>query len=321
MAHRLAHRHAVGVDLVEPVRIELADERARAEEGRLVALPFLLGEGDDLERERQAPAGPVQLAHADHRHEDAEAAVVLAAVAHGVEVRSGQQALRGSRRGGAIDADDVADGIDLDLSKPHSRIQRTSCAGAGAVRVGEVGDGELAVLGEARVGMPRQQLGAVPRLLAEHRLVAEAVVEAQLGDAVDVAQPLVELEVGMVLEPALEGGDDLRLGQPVAARPAHGQHEREAELLVVGGVEALQRRELLGRARVRPALPCSCVDSAVIALAIIALPASSGWARSSARCSSRLASASVSTRARLSCARSRTGGAAQARSATHGECS
>ena len=48
---------------------------------------------------------------------------------------------------------------------------------------------------------------------AEHRLVAEAVVEAQLGDAMDVAQPLRELEVGMVLQAAREGGDYLRLGQ------------------------------------------------------------------------------------------------------------
>ena len=87
------------------------------------------------------------------------------------------------------------------------------------MRVGEVGDGELAVLGEARIGVPRQQLGAVPRLLAEHRPDAEAVVEAQLGDAVDVAQRLGELEVGVVLEPALEGGDDLRLGQAVPRGP------------------------------------------------------------------------------------------------------
>ena len=66
---------------------------------------------------------------------------------------------------------------------------------AGAVRVGEVGDGELAVLGVARVAVLGQPLGPVPDLVAELGLVAELVVEPDLGDAVDVAQALGELEV------------------------------------------------------------------------------------------------------------------------------
>jgi hypothetical protein len=93
-------------------------------------------------------------------------------------------------------------GIDLDLVEAALLHPAHELRRARTVRVGEVGDGELAVLGEARVGVPCQQLGAVPGLLAEHGLVAEAVVEAQLGDAVDVAQRPLELEVGMVLEPA-----------------------------------------------------------------------------------------------------------------------
>ena len=121
--------------------------------------------------------------------------------------------------------------------------------GAGAMGVGQVGDGELAVLGVAGIGVARQQLGAVPRLPAEHRRRGEAIVEAQLGDAVDVAQRLGELEVGVVLEATLEGGDDLRLGQAVAARPAHREHERKAEALAVGRVQARDRRQLVRRAR------------------------------------------------------------------------
>ena len=51
--HRLAHRDAVGILLVEPGGVELADHRARAEEGGLVALAFLFREPDHLEAERQ----------------------------------------------------------------------------------------------------------------------------------------------------------------------------------------------------------------------------------------------------------------------------
>ena len=43
--------------------------------------------------------------------------------------------------------------------------------------------------------------------------MAELVIQAELGNAVNVAQALGELEVGVVIQPPLEGGDDLRLGQ------------------------------------------------------------------------------------------------------------
>src|SRR6185437_15994748 len=77
---------------------------------------------------------------------------------------------------------------------------------------------------------------------------AEAVVETQLGDAVHVAQRFLELEVGVVLESTLERGDDLRLGEAVAARSANGEDERKAEFLEIGGVETAQRVELGGAA-------------------------------------------------------------------------
>jgi hypothetical protein len=72
-----------------------------------------------------------------------------------------------------------------------------------------------------------------------------------------VAQRLLELEVGVVLEPTREGGDDRRLVEAVAARAAHREHEREAELLVVGGVEALQVANSSSVHCARPALLCS----------------------------------------------------------------
>ena len=119
---------------------------------------------------------------------------------------------------------------------------------ARAVRVGEVGHCQLAELGIAGVGVLRELLGPVPHQVAELRRMAELVVQANLGNAVDVAQALGELEVGRVVQPALEGGDDLGLAQPQAARAAHREDERKAELGVVVGVELLDARELLGRA-------------------------------------------------------------------------
>jgi hypothetical protein len=51
--HRLAHGDAVGVLLVQPGVVEVAGQRARAQEHRLVALAFLLGEGHHLDAEGQ----------------------------------------------------------------------------------------------------------------------------------------------------------------------------------------------------------------------------------------------------------------------------
>ena len=99
--HRIAHRDAVGIGLVQPARIELPDDGTGAEEGRLVALSLLLGESDHLEVKRQAPALRRELPHHRHRHQDAEAAVVLAAVAHGVVVAAGVER---SKRARPLDA-------------------------------------------------------------------------------------------------------------------------------------------------------------------------------------------------------------------------
>ncbi|MCY1536041.1 hypothetical protein D9M68_714780 [compost metagenome] len=96
--------------------------------------------------------------------------------------------------------------------------------------------------------MHRQLLLPVPHVVAERDVGAELVVQADLGDAVDVAQRLAELEARVVVQPAREGLDDLALGETRAARAAHGQDEREAELGVVVGVELLDLRELFGRA-------------------------------------------------------------------------
>ena len=248
MLHRGAHRHAVGVHLIEPRRIELADQRARAEEGRLVPLALLLREADHLDAEGQPTPGAVQLGHHRHRHEDAQAPVVLAAVAYRVVVAAGEQARRAAVAA-VVNADDVADRVDLDLVEAAVGLHPVrEPLRAGAVRVGQVGHGQLAALGIAGVAVLRELLGPVPHAVAQLRRHAELVVQADLGDAVDVAQALVALEVHRVAQAAGEGGDDLVPPQPEAARPAHGQDEGEAEPGVVVGVELLQPGEFLGRA-------------------------------------------------------------------------
>ncbi len=253
-AHRLAQRDAGGVALLEPARVEVAGQRARAEEGRRVALAFLLGEADDLDAVRQAAAGAVQLAHAGHRHQDAEPAVVLAAVVHGVVVAAGQQAA-GVGVGAVVEPDDVADRVDRDLveaaflAHPARELAR-----AGLVRGREVAHAELAALAPAGVAVHGQRLGPVPDPLAERGRDAVAVVEPQLGDAVDLAQAFGELALGRAGQPALEAGDDLGAAQAAAAWPAHGENERPAKARLVLGVEALDLLELGRRAGGEPGL-------------------------------------------------------------------
>src|SRR4029079_5904463 len=75
----------------------------------------------------------------------------------------------------------------------------------------------------------------------------EAIVEPQLRDAMDVAERLGLLEIPMVVEPPLERREDLLARQRRTARPAHREHEREAELRAVVGVERTDARELVGR--------------------------------------------------------------------------
>jgi hypothetical protein len=141
-ARRRASRRradAVGVAALERFRIETPDERAAREEARLEARALLVRERRDLQRDRQALAALRQLGDARDRHEDAEHAVELAAVAHRVEVRAHEERLRAARSA-FVPPDDVADAIDTQ-GHPASRIQAAiwpaaaRCAGVKSVRV------------------------------------------------------------------------------------------------------------------------------------------------------------------------------------------
>ena len=252
LLHGLAHGDAIRILLVEPARIEVADQCAGRQEGGLEALAFLFGEGHDFNIEGQ-PNGPArQLLDAHDGHEDAQSSVVLAAVAHGVVMAAGEQRFRFALRHELVRAqvtpDHVAHGVDVHLIEPRIAHGLRKLRRAGAVCIGQVGHRELPVLGKAGVAVPRQRLVPIPHLLAQQRFDAELVGQSNLGDAVDIAQRLGALHVRMVAHAPREGVDDLALAQARAARPAHGQDEGKAEARVVVGVQLLDARELLGRA-------------------------------------------------------------------------
>ena len=121
---RLAHRRARAIAAVEQPRVERAGDRAAAQQRRAEAHAFLVGEAHDLDRERQARAARVQRVDAIDRGHDAQHAVVLAGIAHGVEVRAQHQARRARRRA-FVAADHVADRVEPALI-PASRIQAST---------------------------------------------------------------------------------------------------------------------------------------------------------------------------------------------------
>ena len=140
--HRLLHRHAVAIAHAEQRVIESPRDSAAAEQRGPEAHAFLVGEADHLERERQAPAGVLQRVHAFHRRNDAEHAVVLACVAHGIEVRAEHQAGK-PRLKALVAPDHVADGVQ---PRAHARFAHPAEHEfvGGALFFGEVGAREAA---------------------------------------------------------------------------------------------------------------------------------------------------------------------------------
>src|SRR5438105_10701318 len=116
------------------------------------------------------------------------------------------------------------------------------------MRVGEIGHGELSLLCVARIAVRGEPLGPVPNSVAERRFLTQFVVETELGDTVNLAQALGELELRMVFDAPLEGRNDFALRKPGAARTAHCKHERKAEFRAIVGVEPADFRDVIGAA-------------------------------------------------------------------------
>ncbi len=108
---RIAHRCSGSVGAIEHGAIERAGDRAAARERDREAHALLVREADDLDGERQAPAARMQIGDAFDRRDDTEHPVVLAGIAHRVEMRAQHQA--GSpRRLAFVASDDIADRVD-----------------------------------------------------------------------------------------------------------------------------------------------------------------------------------------------------------------
>ena len=102
---------------------------------------------------------------------------------------------------GTVDADHVAHCVDAHVIKAAVAHAVHDGLRAGAVRVGQVSDGELAFVGIARVAEGAELFLPVPQLVAQHRLVAELVVQPDFCNAVDVAQALLPLKLGVAMQP------------------------------------------------------------------------------------------------------------------------
>ena len=115
---------------------------------------------------------------------------------------------------------------------------------ASQVGIGQVGHGELTQFGVAGIGKFGQLLLPVPYGIAVIGCDAKLVVQADLGNAVHIAQAFFALKIRVSLQAALKGGNDLCLGQAQSARPAHREDEREAKARVVVAVELLEMFKL-----------------------------------------------------------------------------
>ncbi len=117
-AHRLAHADALAIDRLEHFLPEGPRHRAAAEQRRVEARAFLVGEADHLDREGEAPAARVERADAFDPGDHAEHAVVLAGVAHGVEMRAEHERWQ-ARPLSLVTADAVPRGVE---ARVHARL-------------------------------------------------------------------------------------------------------------------------------------------------------------------------------------------------------
>ena len=157
-----------------------------------------------------------------------------------------------------VHAHDIADRIELDLVKATGSHPDLQLRRGRLVRRGEVGEGQgralIHAIATLTFGLRGQGVGPVQDLVAIGRHDAELVVQADFSDAMDLAQAFGALGIGLGLQAAREGGDDLGAAQAGATRAAHGQDEGPAKPRVVLGVELLQAGEFVRGAVREPGL-------------------------------------------------------------------
>ena len=253
--HGLSHGDALSVGLLQPLRLEVAHQGARPQEGGFVALSFFLGKCHHFNPERQTTLLLRELLHTGHGHKDTQAAVVFAAIANRVVVRSGHEKARAGH-GRVVAPHHIAHRVDLHVVKAAVAHPVADALCAGAVGVRQVGHRELPFLGEPRVAVLGQGFLPVPHRMTQRRLDTKFVVQADFDNAVDVAQTLLQLKCGVTPQSALKGLDDLPLVQADTARSANRENKGPAKFGVVIRVELLNVCKLFGGAvgQARPGL-------------------------------------------------------------------
>ncbi|MNQ98422.1 hypothetical protein D3C85_1141120 [compost metagenome] len=147
----------------------------------------------------------------------------------------------------AVASHHVADRVDRDLVEAALPHPVRNALRAGAVRIGQVRDSELAFLGVAGIAVRAESLLPVPDVIAQRGLT-EVLVQAELGDAMKVAQRLFLFGPGRVVQPPREVVQKLAAVQFRAARSAQGGDGRKSETRCVVGVELCQTVGLFGAA-------------------------------------------------------------------------
>ncbi len=185
--------------------------------------------------------------HAEHGHQNPEPPIVFSAVTNGVVMAPRHQSPSPSRRRcSEVDPDHVTDRIDLDRIEaavvPHPVHELAS---ARAVRLRQVGHGQFAALGVARVPILGQGFGPFPDLVPQGRLDTKFFIKPDFSDAVDIAQTLCKLVIRGMRQAPGEGVDNRLPAKTQAPGASNRKNEGPAESGVVPRVERLDLFELL----------------------------------------------------------------------------
>ena len=109
-ANRVSHRNTLGVGQLKCMRVECAGYRFTAEVGAVVAQAFFIGKPEHFKRKGKTLLSLVQTLDASKCNQYAEWPIVLACVAHTVEVGAEEQGFR-ARRTRLVASDEIANRI------------------------------------------------------------------------------------------------------------------------------------------------------------------------------------------------------------------
>ena len=108
----------------------------------------------------------------------------------------------------------VANGIDIDFVKSGRLHGLLNAGAASQMCLCEIGHSQLPIFFEARIAELRQIFVPIPHLMAKGGFGSCFVVEPNFDNAVNVAQTLLQLKIGMTVQASFKGGNDLMFVEP-----------------------------------------------------------------------------------------------------------